>query len=401
MSQVRIKLTEEFQEQPAIIKVVGVGGAGGNALNRMVESGLRHVEFIAINTDAQDLRRNKAHVKIQIGQKLSKGLGVGGNPSQGKKAAEESIDEIREVIAGADMVFITNGMGGGTGTGAAPVVARLAKEMGALTVSVVSRPFDFEGKVRIQQAELGIREIRDHVDTLLIIPNEKLFTIIDEKTTTDQAFRMADDVLRQAVQAITDVITTAGEINVDFADVRSIMTAAGEALMGIGIADGPNRAVEAAKAAIDSPLLENVVIDGAKGVLVSITGSRSVRFVEIKEAMRLIHAVVSPEAHVFYGQAFDEALENKIKVTVIATGFPQRNNRLPPRSILGAFRKAPILAEEILQRNMPGARSPSTGRRLEAGTLSSLLDAQGAAAATPEELLKKPAYLRVTSRKLK
>ncbi|MBI2070272.1 MAG: cell division protein FtsZ [Elusimicrobia bacterium] len=397
-----MKLTEEFKEQPAIIKVIGVGGAGGNAVNRMVEAGLRHVEFIAINTDAQDLRRNKAHVKIQVGEKLSRGLGVGGNPLQGKKAAEESIEAIREVIAGADMVFVTAGMGGGTGTGAAPLVAKIAKEQGSLTVGVVSRPFEYEGRVRAQQADGGMKEIRQHVDTLLVIPNEKLFLIIDEKTTTDQAFRMADDVLRQAVQAITDVITTAGEINVDFADVRSIMTSAGEALMGIGVCEGPNRAVEAAKTAIDSPLLENVIIDGARGVLVNITGSRSVRFVEIKEAMRFVHSVVSPEAHVFYGQAFDESLENRIKVTVIATGFPQKNGRLSTLSRahhLGGSRKVPVLSEEMLQRNGPGAR-PSRhsfpGRVAGDGEIPAEIGPQAM-----DDLLKKPAYLRITSRRLK
>lgn len=400
--QVRIKFTEDFKEQPAVIKVIGVGGAGGNAVNRMVDAGLRHVEFIAANTDAQDLRRNKAHVKIQIGEKLTRGLGVGGDPSRGKKAAEESADTIREVLTGADMVFITAGMGGGTGTGAAPLVAKIAKEMGALTVSVVSRPFDFEGRIRANQAENGVREMRSHVDTLLVIPNEKLFTVIDEKTTTSEAFRIADDVLRQAVQAITDVITTAGEINVDFADVRSIMTAAGEALMGIGEADGPNRAMEAAKSAIYSPLLENVVIDGAKGVLVNITGSRSVRFLEIKEAMRFIHAVVSPEAHVFYGQSFDEALSDKIKVTVIATGFPPRNSRLPTLSKvhLAQVKKSPVFAEEFLQRGalsrgavkIDAKNSAASGRAPAAGEEPPI---------NLEEILKKPAYLRVASRRLK
>ncbi len=400
MSQVRIKFTEEFKEQPAVIKVIGVGGAGGNAVNRMVDAGLRHVEFIAANTDAQDLRRNKAHVKIQIGEKLTRGLGVGGDPSRGKKAAEESTDVIREVLAGADMVFITAGMGGGTGTGAAPLVAKIAKESGALTVAVVSRPFDFEGRIRSQQAEAGVREMRSFIDTLLIIPNEKLFTIIDEKTTTTEAFRMADDVLRQAVQAITDVITTAGEINVDFADVRSIMTAAGEALMGIGEADGPTRSMEAAKSAIYSPLLENVVIDGAKGVLVNITGSRNVRFVEIKEAMRFIHAVVSPEAHVFYGQSFDETLGDKIKVTVIATGFPQRNGRLPTLSKIqmDASRKGPIFAEEFLRRGS-ASRSLSKGDSVKADSKKDRFGTPDSAG-NMDDLLKRPAYLRISSRKL-
>ena len=403
MSQVRIKLTEEFKEQPAVIKVIGVGGAGGNAVNRMVEAGIRHVEFIAANTDAQDLRRSKAHVKIQIGEKISKGLGVGGNPSQGRKAAEESLDTLREVLTGADMVFITAGMGGGTGTGAAPLAAKLAKELGALTVGVVSRPFEYEGRVRDQQAEAGIGEMRKTVDTLLIIPNEQLFNVIDEKTTTDQAFHIADDVLRQAVQAITDVITTAGEINVDFADVRSIITNAGEALMGIGRAEGPNRAIEAAKQAINSPMLENVVIDGARGVLVNITGSRSVRFMEIKEAMRFIHAAVSPEAHVFFGQAFEEGLEDHIKVTVIATGFPSRTSRFPTLARTQfQTKKSPLAAEELIGRVLPFQGKTANARAV--GTPDGIALQRLGASDNPqalEELLRKPAYLRSTSRRLK
>lgn len=402
MPQVRIKFTEEFKEQPAIIKVIGVGGAGGNAVNRMIDAGLRHVEFIAVNTDAQDLRRNRAHVKIQIGEKLTRGLGVGGDPSRGKKAAEESMDTLREVLSGADMVFITAGMGGGTGTGAAPLAAKLAKETGILTVGAVSRPFEFEGRVRAQQAETGIREMRSSVDTLLVIPNEKLFGIIDEKTTTADAFRLADDVLRQAVQSITDVITTAGEINVDFADARAIMSSAGEALMGIGQAEGANRAMAAAKQAIYSPLLENVVIDGARGVLVNITGSRSVRFVEIKEAMRFIHAVVSPEAHVYYGQAFDESLQDKIKITVIATGFPARNARRPALahknsdispSGIGKFNAKNFGAEP---RPTPGA-APLAGPQQPVQAPEVSLENAGAL----EEMLKRPAYLRSAAKKLR
>lgn len=392
MSQVRIKLTDEFKEQPAVIKVIGVGGAGGNAVNRMVEAGIHHVEFIAANTDAQDLRRSKAQVKIQIGEKLSKGLGVGGNPSEGRKAAEESLDILKEVLTGADLVFITAGMGGGTGTGAAPLTAKIAKELGALTVGVVSRPFEYEGRVRAQQADHGIREIREHVDTLLVIPNEKLSDIIDDKTTIPQAFRIADDALRQAVQSITDVITTAGEINVDFADVRSIITNAGEALMGIGRAEGPNRAIEAAKQAINSPMLENIAIDGARGVLVNITGSRSVRFMEIKQAMQFIHAAVSPEAHVFFGQAFDDGLENQIKVTVIATGFPPRTSRFP------TLARPQFQTKKILAPDLPApVRIPGAGQSAEIGS------ARGSEGhpQNMEEILKKPAYLRVTSRKLK
>ncbi|MEK6544280.1 MAG: cell division protein FtsZ [Elusimicrobiota bacterium] len=390
MGQVRIKFTEDFKESPAVIKVVGVGGAGGNAVNRMIEAGLRYVEFTAINTDAQDLKRNKANVKVQIGEKLTKGLGVGGDPAGGKRAAEESKEVIQEILSGADMVFITAGMGGGTGTGAAPLVAQLAKKMGILTVGIVSRPFEFEGRVRAQQAEAGIKEMRSGVDTLLVIPNEKLFGVIDENTITKEAFRLADDVLRQAVQTITDVITTAGEINVDFADVRSIMNNAGEALMGIGMAEGKTRAIEAAKQAIYSPLLENVVIDGAKGVLVNITGSKNVRFLEIKEAMRFIHAVVSPEAHVFYGQAFDEALQDKIKVTVIATGFPQRSGKLPAGRVAGELTR---IGKAQSAHMMP--------ERSATKTIDSVVGAAVVESADAfDEMMKKPAYLRLTTRKL-
>ncbi|MBI4669450.1 MAG: cell division protein FtsZ, partial [Elusimicrobia bacterium] len=373
---------------------------------------VRNVEFIAANSDAQDLRRNKAHVKIQIGERLKKGLGVGGNPVEGRKAAEESVDVLREVIEGADMVFITAGMGGGTGTGAAPLIAKIAKDRGALTVGVVSRPFEYEGRVRAQQAESGISEIRQYVDTLLVIPNEKLFSVINDKTTTDEAFHMADDVLRHAVQAITDVITRAGEINVDFADVRTIMTNAGEALMGVGEAEGSSRAIEAAKLAIDSPLLENVVIDGAKGVLVNITGSRNVRFMEIKEAMTFIHSAASHEAHVFYGQAFDETLNGKIKVTVIATGFPPRNGKVHSlsRPETRPVRRFSQLSPDLLKSLSIGMPSQAFGQEkpsvIRAGAgLARPMGDSGASfnlgSFSSDDLLKKPAYLRVTSRKLK
>lgn len=324
---VRIKFVENFKEQHANIKVVGVGGGGGNAINRMIDFGIRGVEFIVINSDAQDLRHNKAPMKIQIGDNLTRGLGVGGDPKKGHNAAQGSREKIREAIVGADMVFITAGMGGGTGTGAAPVIAEVAKESNILTVGIVTRPFEFEGKVRSRQAEQGIKALRAVTDTLLVIPNERLFSIIDEKTTSYEAFRIADDVLRQGVQSITDVITTAGEINVDFADVRTIMTGAGEALMGIGEGEGEDRSIVAAKKSINSPLLENVSIVGARGVLVNISGGKDVTLYEVKEAMSLIHATVSPEAHVFYGQSIDEGLKTKIRITVIATGFPPQKPR--------------------------------------------------------------------------
>lgn len=320
----RIRLSNKGAEQPAILKVIGVGGGGSNAINRMIAAGVRGVEFITINTDAQALRKSSASVRIQIGEQISRGLGVGGNPIIGKQAAEESRERIKETLVGADMIFITAGMGGGTGTGSAPVIAEVARSLGILTVGVVTKPFEFEHRIRLHQAEEGINNLRNFTDTLIVIPNEKLFTIVDDKTPIEDAFRIVDDVLRQAVQSISDVITTPGEINVDFADVKTIMKGAGEALMGMGEGSGVGRAVEAANKAVRSPLLDDICIDGAKGVLVNITGNRSTSMVEVREAMNLIKEAVSPEAHVFYGQVIDPHLDNRIKVTVIATGFPIR-----------------------------------------------------------------------------
>ena len=380
---VRIKCTEDnFKEQPALIKVIGVGGAGGNAINRMVEAGVRGVELIAANTDAQDLRRNRAALRIQLGEETTRGLGAGGNPAKGKQAALESKEQIREVLSGADMVFITAGMGGGTGTGGAPIVAQAAKELGALTVGVVSRPFQFEGRIRANQAEAGIKEMRAFVDTLLIIPNDRLFSVIDEKTTSHEAFRRADDVLRQAIQSISDLITTAGDINVDFADIKAIMSSAGEALMGIGEASGPNRALEAAKLAVRSPLLENVVIDGARRVIVSISGNKNnMTLAEIKAAMEYIHHTASSEANVKHGQSYDEKMADRIKVTVIATGFPPRKGR--------------PLSGELLVKD-----KPAWGRR-ESGAPSDVPEPRPSTGGfTPEEWLR-PAYLRIKAKKLK
>jgi len=321
---IRIRIADEHAEHPAVLKVVGVGGGGSNAVNRMIAAGIHGIEFVTINTDVQALRRSVAPVRIQIGEQISRGLGVGGNPTIGQQAAEESRERIKEMLQGTDMVFITAGMGGGTGTGAAPVIASVARSLGILTVGVVTKPFEFEHRIRLLQAEEGIKNLRNFTDTLIVIPNEKLFTIVDDKTPIEDAFRIVDDVLRQAVQAISDVITTPGEINVDFADVRTIMQGAGEALMGIGESSGPSRAIEAARRSISSPLLENVTVDGAKGVLVNITGNRSTSMMEVREAMTLIKESVSPEAHVFYGQVIDPNLDDRIKITVIATGFPVR-----------------------------------------------------------------------------
>ncbi|MGE5528030.1 MAG: cell division protein FtsZ [Patescibacteria group bacterium] len=314
--------------QFASIKVVGIGGGGSNAVNRMVEAGLQGVEFIAINTDAQALQRAKADVRLRIGDNLTKGLGAGANPEIGLKAATESKDEIISVLKGADMVFLTAGMGGGTGTGAAPFVAELSRQLGALTVAVVTKPFSFEGRVRSTQAEQGLVNLRDQVDTLITIPNERLLEVVDRNTPVIEAFRIADDVLRQGVQGISDLITVTGLINVDFADVRTIMSQAGSALMGIGVARGDNRAVEAARAAISSPLLETS-IDGAKGVLLNITGGRNLGLFEVNEAAAVITEAAEPEANIIFGAVIDEALEDEVRVTVIATGFEERRARRP------------------------------------------------------------------------
>lgn len=342
---VRIKASEDLRELRATIKVVGLGGAGGNAINRMVEAGVRDVELIAANTDAQDLRRNKAPLRIQVGENLTKGLGVGGDPAKGELAALESKEQLREVIAGSDLVFIAAGMGGGTGTGAAPVVAQLAREANALTIGVVSRPFKFEGRVRELQAESGIKGLRRQVDTLLIIPNDSLFAITDDKTPSAEAFRKADDVLRQAIQSISDVITRPGAINMDLNDIKSIMTNAGEAHMGVGVGIGPNRALDAAREAISSPLLENMSIDGAKGMMVNIVANSKVALAEVKDAMDFIQSKGSPEARIKFGQAYDETMGERLQITVIATGFPARRPQgLARRSLLapGLARRSPL-----------------------------------------------------------
>ncbi|MCX5784097.1 MAG: cell division protein FtsZ [Elusimicrobia bacterium] len=329
MTETRIRYSGELNEREARIKVIGVGGGGGNAVNRMVEADVRQVEFVALNTDAQDLRRSKASNRIQIGENLTKGLGVGGDPLRGREAALESVDTIKETVADSELIFITAGMGGGTGTGGAPVVAEVAKDnTKALVIGVVTKPFDFEGAVRAAQAQAGIHELRKYVDCLLVIPNQRMLEIVDRKTTTNEAYRLADDVLRQAIQGISDLITKAGDLNVDFADVRKIMTKSGEALIGIGRASGPSRHTDAAAKAINSPMLENAVIDGAKGLLVNFTSSRNVLLSEISEAMDYIMKSVNPDVFMKYGQAYDEEMGDELKITVIATGFPAKKNDL-------------------------------------------------------------------------
>ncbi|HVU75414.1 MAG TPA: cell division protein FtsZ, partial [Candidatus Paceibacterota bacterium] len=314
-------------ESFARIRVVGVGGSGGNAVNHMVSSKVDGVDFIAVNTDAQDLHKSKAKKKIHIGRTLTRGLGTGMNSDIGKQAAEETREEIQDSIKSSDMVFITCGMGGGTGTGAAPVVAKVARELGALTVGVVTRPFSFEGQQRMRLAEAGIAELRKAVDAVIIIPNDKLLSIVTRDTGIKNAFAMCDDILKQAVEGISDLITKTGIINVDFADVRSVMSNAGSALMGIGVAMGDKRAELAAKAAINSPLLE-VSIAGAKGVLFSIAGSEDLGMLEVQDAANVITEAIDPEAKVIFGAVTDETLKKgQVRVTVIATGFPEVQSR--------------------------------------------------------------------------
>jgi cell division protein FtsZ len=314
----------------AVIKVVGVGGGGTNAVSRMVDAGLRGVEFVAANTDAQALAMCDADVKLHIGTDLTKGLGAGANPDVGFGAAAESRDEIKEALKGADMVFVTAGEGGGTGTGAAPVIAEIAKaEIGALTVGVVTRPFDFEGSTRARQAEDGIRKLREVVDTLLVIPNERLLTVVERRTSILDAFKEADNVLRQGVQGITDLITIPGLINLDFADVRTIMSDAGTAVMGVGIGSGESRAADAARQAISSPLLEEA-IDGATGILLNITGGRNLGLFEVNEAAEIVQTAADREANIIFGAVIDEQQDDDVSVTVIGTGF-QHHGRIRER----------------------------------------------------------------------
>ena len=330
-------------EQFASIKVIGVGGGGSNAVNRMIDAKIQGVEFIAINTDGQALNRSNADIRLRIGDQLTKGLGAGANPEIGQQAALESKDELQGVLQGADMVFVTAGMGGGTGTGAAPVIAKMAKDSGALTVGVVTKPFVFEGRVRLGQADKGIVTLKESVDTLITIPNERLLQIVEKNTSMIDAFRMADDVLRQAVQGISDLITINGLINVDFADVKTIMSQAGSALMGIGVAKGENRAAEAAKAAIQSPLLDTT-IEGSKGVLLNITGSSNLSLFEINEAAAIVTEAADADANIIFGAVIDETLGEEIRVTVIATGFEQRRSR---RMGLDELELKPFMSDDL------------------------------------------------------
>jgi cell division protein FtsZ len=359
----------------AVIKVVGVGGGGTNAVNRMVDAGLKGVEFVAVNTDAQALQMTDADVKLQIGTQLTRGLGAGANPETGTGAANESRDEIKEALKGADMVFVTAGEGGGTGSGAAPVIAEVAKnEVGALTVGVVTRPFEFEGATRAQQAADGIDRLREHVDTLIVIPNEKLLTIVERRTTILEAFREADNVLRQGVQGITDLITIPGLINLDFADVRTIMHEAGSALMGIGEASGESRATEAAKAAISSPLLEQSV-EGATGLLLSITGGADLGLFEVNEAAEIVQAAADRNSNIIFGAVIDEALGDEVRVTVIATGFDR-----------GGGLRAPLYRPD----EAPRRREPAPRRERDL----SMDDRQRSSLEIPDDDIDIPSFLK-------
>lgn len=335
----------------ANIKVIGVGGGGNNAVGRMIDAQVQGVEFIAVNTESQVLDKSPAENKIQIGEKLTRGLGAGAKPEVGEQAAEESKDEIMKVLQGADMVFVTCGMGGGTGTGAAPVVAQCAKELGALTVGVVTKPFGFEGKVRMKNALSGIEKLKEHVDTLLIVPNDRLLQTMDKKATIKDAFRTADDILRQGIQGISDLITVPGMINLDFADVKTIMSDQGEALMGIGVGSGESRASDAAKMAISSPLLERS-IDGAKGIIISITGNEDLGLFEINEASQVITEAADPDANIIWGTAIDPDMGDGVKITVIATGFEDNKKTTAPAAggFRGGVRPSGIAVPEFLKK---------------------------------------------------
>jgi cell division protein FtsZ len=344
----------------AVIKVVGVGGGGTNAVTRMVEAGVSGVEFVAVNTDAQALLMTDADVKIHIGSKATRGLGAGADPAVGLAAAQESRDELKEALKGADMIFITAGEGGGTGTGGAPIVAELGRELEALTVGVVTRPFGFEGRHRAEQAEVGIQDLRERVDTLIVIENDRLLQVVEKKTPVTEAFRMADDVLRQGVQGITDLITVPGLVNLDFADVRTIMRDAGSALMGIGTASGENRATEAANAAVSSPLLETT-LDGATGVLLNVTGGPDIGLFEVNEAAEVVTGHADPNANVIFGAVIDEAMGEEVRVTVIATGFGGRQRRRRRTEPVAAAATSPRSSsrEHVTAETVPDIDIPS------------------------------------------
>ena len=339
-------------ENFAKMKVAGVGGAGGNAVNRMIDAGLSGVDFISVNTDLQDLENCKATHRLQIGSRITKGLGAGANPELGRKAIEEDRDVVAESLLGADMIFVTAGMGGGTGTGACPVVAEIAKEQGALTIGVVSKPFEFEGKKRMNRALTGIAELKDKVDTLIIIPNQKLLALATPDTKFTDSFKMADEVLLQATKGISDLISVPGLINLDFADVRTVMSEMGDALMGVGYGSGESRAKEAATQAISSPLLDNVSINGAKAVLINITGNSNMSLIDVNEAATLITEAAGTEANIIFGAVIDETLQDEIRVTVIATGFGNGANGIETESASDLFPTRKVVFEKGPQKSV-------------------------------------------------
>ncbi len=402
--KLRILLDEDVRAG-ARIKVIGVGGGGSNAVNRMVQAGLSGVEFIVANTDQQALANSPAPVKIQIGRLLTKGLGAGADPNVGRDAALEDTDKILETLQGADMVFVTTGLGGGTGTGAAPVIASLANQIGALTIAVVTKPFKFEGKRRATQAERGLRELQDAVDTMITIPNERLLTTVKKETSMSEAFMTADDVLRQAIQGISDLILVPGIINLDFADVKTIMSRMGIAIMGTGIASGADRAKAAATAAVSSPLLEDASVEGARGVIINVTGGPDLTLAEVSEASDIIYNAAHEEANIIFGAVVDPKMEGQIKITVIATGFdrardaqmPMAQSAVPTPIDLTAYSAQRILEEE---RKVVNGLSLGATRPAVTVTRRPALDLPAASAASPGAAdeegseLDVPAFLR-------
>jgi cell division protein FtsZ len=349
----------EFEDTPprnALMRVVGVGGAGGNAVNRMVNDDLEGVEFISANTDAQALKNSRAQHTIQLGRKLTRGLGAGARPEIGRQAIAESADEVRMVLDGADLVFITAGMGGGTGTGAAPIIGEIARELGALTIAIVTRPFSFEGKKRMRYAEQGLAELRRSVDTMIVVPNDRLLSVVGKGTSFKDALKRADEVLLHATQGISDLIRVTGEVNVDFADVRTVMACRGPALMGSGFGEGENRAMEAAQEAISSPLLDDVSIRGAQGVLINITGGMDLAIDEVTQISTIIQEEAGEDAEIIFGAVHDEALEGKVRVTVIATGFDSEESRPEPQVIRPDFRRSAAPRPEIRVETPPPPR---------------------------------------------
>lgn len=385
-----ISIVGEQCASPTVIKVIGAGGGGSNAVNRMIDAGIENVDFIVTNTDLQALKKSEAPVKLGIGSKLTGGLGAGRKPEVGEKAAQEDADAIANVLKGADMVFVTAGMGGGTGTGSAPIIAKIAKEQGALTVGVVTKPFSFEGAVTMRIAEEGIEKLRKECDTLIVIPNQHLLKIVDKKTPIKEAFLVADDVLRQGVQGISDLITRPGEINIDFADVRTTMEGKGDAILGVGIGRGENKAVDAATAAINNPLLEDSHIEGAKNVLINITGGEQLTLMEIEEINQIVNANADPEALIISGTKVEPSMSDAVSVTVIATGFPKNteptNVVSSIESILPKKDSSSSLAEGnlVTLEQWKGLGQKSTGKTLSTGNI----------ARNPNDDLDTPTYLR-------